>query len=145
MPRRCHTTVAKPSPTSVVSSRCHLPICRLQPHPLVRTRVSALCRCYRCPHQPPSARLPCCSHCYCRRYLFLPATAHWRIALIAGCCLLLSAAHRHCPQPLHRSSQPLNSAQPSLPTAPSTAVQPLPLQQPLLYLPLLPSSSSITA
>ncbi|RWW68564.1 hypothetical protein BHE74_00023902 [Ensete ventricosum] len=49
MPRRCHTTVAKPSPTSVVSSRCHLPICRLQPHPLVRTRVSTLCRCYRRP------------------------------------------------------------------------------------------------
>ncbi|RWV79213.1 hypothetical protein GW17_00059693, partial [Ensete ventricosum] len=37
------------------------------------------------------------------------------------------------------------STQPLLPIAPSVAVQPLPLQQPLLCLSLLPSSSSITA
>ncbi|RWV84883.1 hypothetical protein GW17_00053372 [Ensete ventricosum] len=70
-PRRCHTAAAKPSPATAVSSRCHLPICRLQPHPPMRTRVSALCRCCRRPHQPPSACLPYYSHCCCRRYLFL--------------------------------------------------------------------------
>ncbi|RZR75490.1 hypothetical protein BHM03_00059039 [Ensete ventricosum] len=37
------------------------------------------------------------------------------------------------------------NAQPLLPIVPSATVQPLPLQQPLLCLPLLPSSSSIVA
>ncbi|RZS13802.1 hypothetical protein BHM03_00045432 [Ensete ventricosum] len=100
---------------------------------------------------PPSARLPCCSHCCYCRFLFLPTTAHRHTALMVGRCLLLLVVNRHYRQPLHRSSQPFSvvaiafrySAQPSLPTASFAIVHPLPLQQPLLYLSSLPSSSSI--
>ncbi|RRT55251.1 hypothetical protein B296_00027468 [Ensete ventricosum] len=45
---------------------------------------------------PPSDRFPYCIHCCCRRYLFLPATAYQRTALITSRCLLLSAVDCHC-------------------------------------------------
>ncbi|RZR99579.1 hypothetical protein BHM03_00029149 [Ensete ventricosum] len=67
----------------------------------------------------------------------IAAAAHWRTTLIASRCLLLSAADRHCPQPLHRSSAatPLAYHRCPLPSLPNHLLRHPPLQQSLPHLP----------